>query len=98
MIHAIDDRVVIPNKQSFSERIVQTWYNLEVSTLMEELKATSAVALTSDGWTMTITAHFFDEHFTLMSKVLQTRVLDEKHTGKNISVELNAALESWQIG
>ena len=105
MIHAIDDRVVLPNKQSFSEQIVPTWYNLEVSKLMGELKATSAVALTSDGWTsrttvpyMTITAHFFDEQFTLMSKVLQTRVLDEKHTGENISVELNAALESWQIG
>ena len=46
---------------------------------------------------MTITAHFVDDQFNLQSKVLQTKVLNEKHTGENISVALNAAIESWQI-
>ena len=104
MIHACDDRVVIPNKAAFSERIIPSWYNLEVSKLMEELKATKHVALTADCWTsritipyLTITAHFIDETYNLKSKVLLNKVLDSQHTGENISVALNSALEPWQI-
>ena len=94
----------MPNRDTFSERIIPARYNIEVTKLMDELKATSHVSLTSDCWTsrttipyMTITAHFVDDQFNLQSKVLQTKVLNEKHTGENISVALNAALESWQI-
>ena len=91
----------MPNRDTFSERIIPAWYNIEVTKLMEELKATSHVSLTSTSRTtipyMTITAHYVDDQFNLQSKVLQTKVLNEKHTGENISVALNAALKSWQI-
>ena len=104
MIHACDERVVIPNKDTFSQRIIPSWYNLEVAHLMEEMKSVPHVALTSDCWTsrttvphMTITAHYFNKDFTMQARVLQTRVLDERHTGENISVALNHALECWQI-
>ena len=91
MIKACDERVQIPNTADFSvsERIVPGWYNLEVANLIEELKGTNHVALTADCWTsrttipyMTITAHYVDSSFLMKSKVLQTKVLDEKHTGK----------------
>ena len=89
---------------TFSERIIPAWCNIEVTKLMEELNATPHVSLTSDCWTsrttipyMTITAHFVDDHFNIQIKVLQTKVLNEKHTGENTSVALNEALESWQI-
>lgn len=71
---------------------------------MGELSATKHVALTSDCWTsrttvpyMTVTAHYLDESFDMVSKVLQTKVLDERHTGETISVALNTVLQTWQI-
>uniref|UniRef100_A0A3B3ZVN8 BED-type domain-containing protein n=1 Tax=Periophthalmus magnuspinnatus TaxID=409849 RepID=A0A3B3ZVN8_9GOBI len=62
------------------------------------------VALTCDGWTsratesyVTITSHFINEHWELISNVLQTRAMHESHTGTNIAELLSAALEEWDI-
>ena len=104
MIHACDESVVILNTDMFSQRIIPSWYNLDIAHLMEEMKTALHVALTSDCWTsrttvsyMTITAHYFDTDFSIQAGVLQMRVLDEWHTRGNISVALNNDLECWQI-
>lgn len=52
------------------------------------------VALTSDGWTsratqsyVTVTSSYVNENWELVSNTLQTRPLDESHTGIMINID-----------
>ena len=62
------------------------------------------MALTTDAWTscatnsyVTITAHHISQKWELKSHVLQTRVFNESHTGKNIGALLKEACVEWNI-
>lgn len=69
-----------------------------------DLKCAERVALTSDGWTsctmqsyITVTCHFIDNDWQLKNYVLQTRVMEETHSGHNIAEVLRGACEEWGI-
>lgn len=62
------------------------------------------MAITCDGWTsratesfVTITAHIIKEDWQLVSYVLQTRSMEESHTGENLAKLLGEAAEEWGI-
>ena len=62
------------------------------------------MALTTDGWTsracqsyITITAHFINQNWNLRNFVLQTRLLEQSHTGVNIGAVLREALAEWNL-
>ncbi|KAJ8346635.1 hypothetical protein SKAU_G00280360 [Synaphobranchus kaupii] len=62
------------------------------------------VAITTDGWTscstegyVTITAHLINKEWAMQNLVLQTRVLNESHTGINIGGLLRDAGQEWNI-
>ncbi|XP_056091129.1 zinc finger BED domain-containing protein 4-like [Rhinichthys klamathensis goyatoka] len=62
------------------------------------------VAITCDAWTsratvsyVTVTAHHVNSEWKLISYVLQTRAMDDSHTGANMCEFLKAAADEWGI-
>ena len=72
----------------------------DVSALLENKR----VALTTDIWTsrstqayLIITAHYLTDDWTMVSKVLQTREMPERHTGIHISERIQEATREWKL-
>ncbi|XP_028821950.1 zinc finger BED domain-containing protein 1-like [Denticeps clupeoides] len=102
MINTLDPRYVIPTRSYMTDKAVPRIYDKD--NVMSALSSAPRVALTCDGWTsrateafVTITCHYVDEEWELMSHVLQTRAMYESHTGSNIAELLKAALEEWDL-
>ena len=103
LLHVLEPRYNLPSRTTFAEQIIPAWHKAGKDKLLQQLNAQQYVALTADGWTsrtndpyLTITVHYLDD-WQLVSKVLQTEKIEGKHTGENICLELDAALESWGI-
>ena len=62
------------------------------------------VAITTDIWTssateayITVTMHFIDDDWNLVSRVLSTKAMPERHTGLNIADRIRETLEEYKI-
>ncbi|RXN19656.1 zinc finger BED domain-containing 1-like protein [Labeo rohita] len=104
MINTLDPRYVIPTRSYMTDKAVPRIYDKVKDDVKSALSSAPQVALTCDGWTsrateafVTITCHYVDEEWELMSHVLQTRAMHETHTGSNIAELLKAALEEWDL-
>ena len=103
MVLSLDPRYRIPGRQHFSEIAVPKLYNDIKSKVIALMSKASRVALTTDGWTsretmsyITITCHLLVD-WDMVNFVLQTRVIEESHTGENIGVVLKEAIKEWSI-
>ena len=101
MIKTCEPKYTFPSRDTFSETIVPKLYDTTVERLKTELRGSKSVAWTTDAWTsratesyVTITAHYI-KNFQLCSSVLQTRKMDEAHTGSNIALHLTQAAMEW---
>lgn len=104
LLNELDPRYKVPNRKYFSDSLVPEIYDEMRDSLKESLRQASFVSLTTDGWTsranqsyITITCHFIDDDWQMQSYVLQTRILEESHTGANIAEVLCNALDEWEI-
>ncbi len=46
---------------------------------------------------MTVTAHFIDEDWKAQSLVLETKQMEESHTGRNIAAQLSEVADAFEI-
>ncbi|KAI2645902.1 E3 SUMO-protein ligase ZBED1 [Labeo rohita] len=104
MINTLEPRYKIPSRQFFSEKCIPELYRSTKEELQLKLSQSVRVALTTDSWTscstesyVTITAHLISMNWQMQSFVLQTRTLNEAHTGKNIGELLRDACSEWTI-
>ena len=104
MCNTLEPRFTIPSRQHLTDNSVPALYNKIRGEVEQELKNAERVALTTDAWTscatnsyVTITAHHITQKWELKSHVLQTRVFNESHTGKNIGALLKEACVEWNI-
>lgn len=104
MINTLEPRYKIPSRQFFSEKYIPELYRSTKEELQLELSQATRVALTTDSWTscstesyVTITAHLISTNWQMQSFVLQTRILNEAHTGKNVGELLRKACSEWTI-
>ncbi len=73
--------------------------------LMAELSGIKQVALTTECWTsinnegfMTLTVHYFlCEKLKVLSRVLNTIKIDERHTSVNLAKELRRIVAEWNL-
>ena len=79
-------------------------YNKIKNKVKQELSQAERVAITTDAWTscvtnsyVTITAHHISPDWELRNHVLQIRVFNESHTGRNIGALLKEACADWNI-
>ncbi|KAK0133979.1 Zinc finger BED domain-containing protein 1 [Merluccius polli] len=104
LLHVLDPRYQIPNRKLFSEKQIPARYEKVRREIAESLSKAERVALTMDGWTscatasyVTATVHYIDDEWVLQNHVLQTRVLNEGHTGNNLEVLLQGIFREWKI-
>jgi hypothetical protein len=79
-------------------------YRSLMEKVKEEISICESVALTTDTWTsnvtdsyITVTAHFINKSWELCTRVLCPSEMPERHTGENIAIRLNQAVEHWNI-
>lgn len=72
--------------------------------IKKDLRKCSSVSLTTDCWTsinneafMAVTCSFLNENWKIMSPVLETRYLSERHFADYLQAELSTVIEDWEI-
>lgn len=105
LLHTLEPRYTIPSRKHFSETCIPRLYNQVKNEVKSELMNAERVAITTDGWTscttesyVTVTCHHIDNDWQMKNYVLQTRVLNDAHTGVNLGTVLTEACEEWNIG
>ncbi|XP_073335813.1 E3 SUMO-protein ligase ZBED1-like [Pagrus major] len=104
MVHSLEPRYVIPSQSFFTLKSIPNLYKETKLSVQESLNSAHRVAITWDAWTskatvsyMTVTAHYVSSKWKLMSYVLQTRAMDDSHTGANMCEFLKAMADEWGI-
>ena len=104
LLKELEPRYKILCRQNFSDKCIPELYITTKTDLKAKLSSAERVAITTDACTscatnshVTITVHYVTPDWELTSHVLQTRVFNESHTGKNIGVLLKEACLEWNI-
>jgi hypothetical protein len=68
------------------------------------LEGVQQVALTTDCWTsinnegyMTVTVHYLSDKLKMVSRVLNTIMIEESHTAVNLAKELRKIVTEWNL-
>jgi len=103
-VHALDPRYILPSKSTVRDKLLFEKYESGVSKLKEILAEIEFVAVTTDLWSsrnadgfMTITCHYVDNSYNLVSAVLCTCQIQGNHTGENIAAALLEKFQFWGI-
>ncbi|XP_077359465.1 E3 SUMO-protein ligase ZBED1-like isoform X2 [Festucalex cinctus] len=104
LIKILDPRYNLPDRKHFSDVQLPRMYEECRAKVTEELKNVEYYALTTDLWTcgitqpyMSLTAHFINNDWLLISRCLQTIYLLEDHTEVMMASFLREVLESWEL-
>ncbi|XP_076296265.1 E3 SUMO-protein ligase ZBED1-like [Lasioglossum baleicum] len=102
-VRELEPRYQLPNRRTLGRTILPKVYANVKSRILENLKQTEHVSITTDIWTnlhtqsfLTITGHYF-LHNKLHSNVLATSVLKENHTNEHISFKVQKTLTEFNI-
>ena len=94
---------VVPSHTTIHNYIMYL-YKENKDSIMSYLKDAEAVSFTTDMWTscqtysyMTVTAHYLDSSWKLVSCILATRKVADRHTGENLANHLTAIQEEFGI-
>ncbi|XP_072563330.1 E3 SUMO-protein ligase ZBED1-like [Paramormyrops kingsleyae] len=104
MMSVIDPRFELPSRKYFSRTAIPALYSEVRDRVEEQLKSVSYFATTADLWSsrtsepyLSLTVHFIDKGWNLVSLCLQTVYFPEDHTGEAIAAGLADALASWGL-
>ena len=104
MVHSLEPRYVILSHRFFTLKSIPNLYKETNLSVQESLNSAHRVAIMCDAWTpratvlyLTGTAHYVSSEWKLMSYVLQTRAMDDSHTGTNVCEFLKAMADEWRI-
>ncbi|KAL7872219.1 hypothetical protein SRHO_G00072020 [Serrasalmus rhombeus] len=101
----IDPRYELPGCRYVSRTAIPKLYGEVRERVEEQLKSTLYFATTADLWSsqtsepyMSLTVHFIDKDWKLVSLCLQAVYFPEDHTGEATAAGLVDALTSWGLG
>jgi len=93
----------VPCRQTITARL-DSMYKTLATTVIEELKETPAVSLTSDIWTsscndayISVTASFINNDWQLVNRTLANEPMEERHMAAHISTRLLNSTKQWGI-
>lgn len=103
MIRTLNPRYQPPSRDMLSNTFVPAWYAAEKERVKAELKDTTAVAVTADGWTsvaqdhyLTVAVHYVKEG-EMKEKNLHTRAVYTSQTGQVIAEEIGDILQEFEV-
>lgn len=93
LLKTLEPRYKLPSRSHFTEKVIPALYNQTKVQVMASISQDNRVALTCDSWTsvatqsyLTVTVHYINEDWQILSHVLQTRAVYESHTGADLCV------------
>lgn len=96
--------IPIPIREHLTKVCIPRLYTQTKAHIKASLDSAARVAVTCNGRTsrtteayITITAHFINKEWELLTYVLQTRDMPKSHTGHNLAEHLRKALTEWGI-
>lgn len=102
LLNVLEPGYVVPSRPHIMSILRQQYLSL-IEKVRHSIEM-KHVAITSDIWTstateayITVTAHFIDEDWNLVSRVLSTKAMPERHTGLNIADRIRETLEEYKI-
>ena len=101
----LEPSYLIQNKEYFNEVMLQRAYQNLTSDISKLLEKSSNFSFTTDIWTnsqtntsyLSLTAHWLNESFVYIHRVLHCREIEGRHTGLNISANIKDMLQNWGI-
>lgn len=94
----------LPSRKTLSQSLLPQLYSDLVLEVRSKLDASTAVALTTDGWTsvnnqsfVAITAHYINSGSILCSNLLGCAEFSERHTSINLATMLRSQCGEWGI-
>jgi len=100
---AHNPRYVPVSRQTTSRDFVKHFNQIRTVT-MDELKACSSVALTSDIWNgnakedyLSVVAHFVNSDWELEKRLIGLRLIDVSHSSSNIAERVGNVLDDWSL-
>ncbi|XP_077411679.1 E3 SUMO-protein ligase ZBED1-like isoform X2 [Vanacampus margaritifer] len=104
LIKTLDPKYNMPDRKHFSDVQLPRMYEECRAKVSEELKNVEYYALTTDLWTcavtqpyMSLTVHFINNDWLLISRCIQTIYLPEDFTEVMMATILREVLESWEL-
>ncbi|XP_036968503.1 E3 SUMO-protein ligase ZBED1-like [Acanthopagrus latus] len=91
-------------RKHLTETVIPMMYTCVKDDILTKMQSAERVAITCDTWTslstqsyMTVTSHYIDNEWCLMSHVLQTTEVLTSHTAINIADMLTGAIQEWGL-
>nr|XP_061794906.1 E3 SUMO-protein ligase ZBED1-like [Nerophis lumbriciformis] len=104
LLKTLEPRYKLPARATFADSVVPSLYREVREDVSMSLQKASRVAITSDAWTsvatesyITITAHYINKDWQMLSHVLQTRSVYESHTGAHMATLLLDVVNEWEL-
>ncbi|KAK7944995.1 hypothetical protein WMY93_000723 [Mugilogobius chulae] len=102
LMHIVEPRFTVPARETV-RRALNTRFEDVRSKIQQSLQCAQAVSITTDLWSslrmeayMTVTAHCINADWEMQSFVLETKQMEETHTGDNIAARLCQVVDSYQ--
>ena len=100
--NALNPRYQVPAKKTVA-KYLHVIYEEEKEKLINEISG-NQLSATTDLWTsnalqgyITVTGHYISSDWALHSKVLATRVVNNRHTGVNIAMEVENIFSEFKL-
>lgn len=94
----------LPNRHTISDTLLPLEYNKCLQEAKQQIKDIVNICLTTDCWTsaknenfMAVTGHFIDSEFKMNSVLLNCDKMDLNHTALNLSAQLKAVVQEWDL-
>ena len=104
LVKTLEPRYKIPSRQTVADTVVPALYRETKAQVMNSMREACRVAVTCDSWTsvatesyLTVTAHYFNDDWDIVSHVLQTRAVFESHPGFHLAELLSDVVKEWQL-
>ena len=100
----LSGRYNLPTRTYMLNNVINPMFQETKEHIRKELKKCKNIGLTTDAWTsivqqsfITVTAHIIDDDFKLVSYVLDTQEIKERHTSENLLHHLHTVLKDYDI-
>lgn len=106
LLHVMEPGYQVPSRKYFSEEAIPKTYNNAVSKLKIEIQGTMKYfSLTTDAWSsavnmnpyVSLTCHYINNDWKLVSRNLTTVFAPEDHTGENLAQLWKDTLALWSL-
>lgn len=103
-VQALNPSYQLPSRHAISKTAIPALYEECLNSTRNLIKSGNSFCITTDCWSsrntdsyIAITAHFINEHFDLISVLLECSLMCSTHTSQNLASEIKRIVTDWGI-